>query len=55
MEEEKKKAMVALLGFILATLEIVFDKKKDFLTEEVCSAVTFSKIWLDISPRNNVS
>jgi len=28
MEEEKKKAMVALLGFILATLEIVFDKKK---------------------------
>ena len=52
--------MVALLGFILATLEIVFDKKKkkkkrDFLTEEVCSAVTFSKIWLDICPRNNVS
>ena len=30
--------MVALLGFIFATLE-----KKDFLTEEVCSVVTFSK------------
>lgn len=28
MEEEKKKAMAALLGFILATLEIVFDKKR---------------------------
>ena len=28
MEEKRQKAMVALLGFILATLEIVFDKKK---------------------------
>ena len=32
---EEKKAMVALLGFIFATLEIGFDKKKVFLTEEV--------------------
>ena len=33
---EEKKAMVALLGFIFATLEIGFDKKKKvFLTEEV--------------------
>ena len=55
MEEEKKKAMVALSGYILATLEIIFVKKKDFLTEEVSSVVKFSKIWLDISPRNNVS
>ena len=28
MEDKRQKAMVALLGFILATLEIVFDKKK---------------------------
>ena len=32
---EEKKAMVALLGFIFATLEIGFDKKKVFLMEEV--------------------
>ena len=32
---EAKKAMVALLGFIFATLEIGFDNKKVFLTEEV--------------------
>ena len=28
---EEKKAMVALLGFIFATLEIGFDKKKSLL------------------------
>ena len=31
MEEDKKKAMVALSGYILATLEIIFDKKKRLL------------------------
>ena len=42
-----KKAIVALLVLLLATLKIVPERKTDFrLTEDV--AVTFSKIQLDI-------
>ena len=46
---EEKKAMVALLGFIFATLEIGFDKKKKgFLTEEVKYIYAFRKTHLRI-------
>ena len=43
-KKKKKKAMVALLVFILATLEIVFDRKKNCWTQKVHLAITFSKI-----------
>ena len=36
------------LGFIMATLEILLGRKKKRFTEEIHSAVTFSKIKLDI-------
>ena len=36
---EEKKVMVALLLFILATLEMVFEKRKLLLVEEVYLAV----------------
>ena len=41
-EEKRKKAMVALLVFIIATLA-----EKDCWTQKVHLAVTFSKIRLD--------
>ena len=44
---EEKKAMVALLVIIIATLEIVFGRKK-LLDAKVHLARTFSKIRLDI-------
>ena len=43
---EEKKAMIALLGFIFATLEIGFDKKKVFLAEEVKYIYAFRKTHL---------
>ena len=36
---DEKKAMVTLLVFIVATLAIVFSRKKNCLTEEDCLAV----------------
>ena len=42
--KRKKKAMVALLVFVIATLEIVFDRKKNCWTQKVHLAITFSKI-----------
>ena len=55
-EENRGKAMVALLAFIMATLDyFVAPKKKKRKKEKktrwkqkVFLAVTFSKIWLDI-------
>ena len=41
-EEKRKKAMVALLVFIIATLA-----EKDCWTQKVHLAITFSKIRLD--------
>ena len=45
---EEKKARAALLVFIMATLEVVFGRKKNCWTQKVYLAVTFSKIRLDI-------
>ena len=45
---EQKKAMVALLVFIMATLEIVFSRQKLSDAKKVHLAETFSKILLDI-------
>ena len=36
--------MVAHLGFIMATLEIAFDRKKNCWTQKVHLEITFSKI-----------
>ena len=44
----KKKAMVALLVFIMATLEIVFGQKNCWTQIQGHSAVTLSKIQLEI-------
>ena len=43
-KRREKKGMVALLVFIMATLKIVFARKKNCLTQKVRLAVTFSKI-----------
>ena len=42
-EEKKKKAMDALLDFIIATLEIVFGRK-NCSTQKVHLAITLSKL-----------
>ena len=57
-EEKRGKAMVALLVFIMATLDYFVAqkkkqkqkkrKKKKRWKRKVLLAVTFSKIWLDI-------
>ena len=39
--------MIALLVFVMATLEIVFGRKKNCWTQKVHLAVTFSKILLE--------
>ena len=44
-KNEKKKAIVALLVFIIATLELVFGQKT---LSDVDLAITFSKIRLNI-------
>ena len=44
---EEKKAMGALLVFIMATLTVVFGRKNCW-TQTVHLAVTFSKVRLDI-------
>ena len=41
---KEKKAMVVHLGFIMATLEIAFDRKKNCWTQKVHLEITFSKI-----------
>ena len=46
---EEKKAMVALLVFIIATLEIVFGRK-NCSTQKVNLSITLSKIRLDAGP-----
>ena len=45
-EEKKKKAMIALLVFIITTLE--FLAEKNCWTQKVYLAIRFSKIRLDI-------
>ena len=46
-DEKKKEAMVALLVFIIVTLEIVFGRK-NFSTQKVHLPITLSKIRLDV-------
>ena len=41
---KRKKGMVAHLGFIMATLEIAFDRKKNCWAQKVHLEITFSKI-----------
>ena len=48
---EEKKAMVALLVFIIGT----FLAEKNCSTKKVHLAITFSKIRLDICDKNNCS
>ena len=45
---QEKKALVALLAFMLTKLELVCCRGKNCLTEEVYLAVTFSKMRLDL-------
>ena len=49
----EKKAMVALLVFMMATLEI-FWPEKNCWTQKIYLTVTFSKIRLDIRGENKV-
>ena len=48
-EEKGKKAMVALLVFIIATLEIGFGRKNWLDAKLVHLAITFSKIRVDVN------
>ena len=50
-EEEKKKLMIALLVFIIATLEVLFGRK-NCSTQKVHLAITLSKIRLDVQLTN---
>ena len=50
----EKKAMDALLVFMMASLEITFGRKKNCWTQKIYLTVTFSKIRLDIQGENKV-
>ena len=47
-EKNRKKAMVALLVFVLAILETFFNEEKNRLTEKIYLTIMFSKIHLYI-------
>ena len=46
-EEKRKMYGVALLVFIMSTLERFLAEKKNCCTDKVHLAVTFSKSWLE--------